>query len=335
MRIPWLTLSALFVGAPAIALAAKASTHDTLVQLAAQGNGIIKLDSQSFDLLTAPHRDWTSSVQFTALDKKRRCAPCKEFEPSWAAVAKAWTTVPKPQRDQHFFAVVDFDSNPAIFQKLGLQSAPVVFNYGATEGPRKSPNANVPVTYEFSNGFDAQPLADQLSLQTPVPIPYRAPINWGFWAMSTLAALALALAVRFLGPVFRSRWTWAAVTVFTSLVMTSGYMFTKIRGTPMTAADGQWIAPGFQNQYGQETTVVASMYGLLSASFLMLALVAPLQTSRSRQKIQIYLWTGVIFIMFSVLISLFRVKNRGNDYKSFLSWPILTFYTGYPFKLLL
>ena len=43
----------------------------------------------------------------------------------------------------------------------------------------------------------------------------------------------------------------------------------------------------------------------------MLTLVTPHQTRSARQRLQVYLWSGVIFVMFSVLISLFRVKNLG------------------------
>lgn len=43
----------------------------------------------------------------------------------------------------------------------------------------------------------------------------------------------------------------------------------------------------------------------------MLTLVVPRQLSPSRQRMQIYLWTGVIFVMYSVLVSLFKEKNRG------------------------
>lgn len=45
----------------------------------------------------------------------------REFDPSFSAVAKAWSTVPKAQRDQHFFGVVDFDDAPAIFTKVRLR----------------------------------------------------------------------------------------------------------------------------------------------------------------------------------------------------------------------
>lgn len=51
--------------------------------------------------------------------------------------------------------------------------------------------------------------------------------------------------------------------------------------------------------------------GLLAGSFLMLTLVTPTQMSPMRQRTQVYVWTGVIFIIFAILISFFRIKNRG------------------------
>lgn len=53
------------------------SPAEQLAQLAAAGNGIIKLDADTFDLLTSPKRTWSASVQLTALDPRRRCMPCK------------------------------------------------------------------------------------------------------------------------------------------------------------------------------------------------------------------------------------------------------------------
>lgn len=40
-------------------------------------------------------------------------------------------------------------------------------------------------------------------------------------------------------------------------------------------------------------------------------MVVPYQTSPGRQQMQVWLWSATIFIIFSVLVSLFRVKNRG------------------------
>jgi len=281
---------------------------------------VIKLDESIYNMLTHPKRTWSATVHFTALDKRRRCSPCREFDPNFNAVAKAWTKVPSQDRYQHFFATVDFDGAPTVFQKLGLQSAPVVHVYPASEGGRRPASGRTsPISYEFAHGFDAQPLADQLSNFTPVRIPYTAPIDYS--RMATFAGLTLLAIVtaRFMAPILRNRWSWAAVTVITSLVMTSGYMFTRIRGMPYSGSGGQWVAPGYQNQFGQEVQVVAMIYGSLAGAFLMLILVVPYQTSPQRQRAQVYLWTGVIFIMFSVLVSLFRVKNRGYPFKLLLS----------------
>ncbi|KAK1236532.1 oligosaccharyl transferase subunit ost3/OST6 [Marasmius sp. AFHP31] len=298
--------------------ASPADTRQKLVDLSVAGNGVIRLDPKTFDLLTSPNRNWSAAVHLTALDKRRRCTPCKEFDPSWNVVAKAWASVPQEHRYDHFFATLDFDEAPTVFQQLGLTSAPVVYVYPPAQGPRAASGKTAPSKYDFSGGFDAGPLAESLSRHTPVPIPYRDPFDWAGLITGVAGLLGLALLVRFVGPIFQNRWTWAAVTIITSLVMTGGYMFTRIRQSPYTGGGGNWIAAGYQNQFGQEVQVVALIYGTLSFSFLMLMLIVPYQTSPSRQRVQIYLWTGVIFLVFSVLISLFKVKNR-----------------GYPFKLLL
>lgn len=60
-----------------LSLAAAVTPHQRLVQLAADGNGNIKLNDQIFDLLLSPTRTWSASVHLTAMDGRRRCAPCK------------------------------------------------------------------------------------------------------------------------------------------------------------------------------------------------------------------------------------------------------------------
>jgi oligosaccharyltransferase complex subunit gamma len=62
---------------PLAVFASQDSSRQQLVKLAADNNGAIKLDAETFDLLTSPKRDWSASVLFTALDKKRRCGPCR------------------------------------------------------------------------------------------------------------------------------------------------------------------------------------------------------------------------------------------------------------------
>ncbi|KAF8136375.1 hypothetical protein EV363DRAFT_1395488 [Boletus edulis] len=297
-----------------IPLSLAANPHDELVQLAKAGNGVIRLDERVFDLLTAPKRNWSASVHFTALNPQRKCTPCKEFDPSFKAVAKAWSTVPKVHRDTHFFATAEFDDTIKVFQKLQLNSAPLVHVYPATEGPNAKSSAN-PFKFDFSNGFEAGPLAEQLSIHTPIPIPYSAPIDWSKFGTFISLIPIVTLIFRFIRPVIHNRWVWAAGTILVSLIMTSGFMFTRIRGMPFVGNDGNWIAAGYQNQFGQEVQIVSMIYGILAASFLMLTIITPYQKSASRQRTQIYFCTFVNFLVFSILISLFRIKNRGYPFK--------------------
>lgn len=55
--------------------------------------------------------------------------------------------------------------------------------------------------------------------------------------------------------------------------MTSGYMFTRIRGAPYTGPNGAWIAQGYQNQYGQEVQVVAMVCTSSRTSHIRLVLI--------------------------------------------------------------
>ena len=68
--------SVLVAGLCALSVLA-ATPHQQLVQLASAGNGIIRLNPDTFDLLTSPHRTWSATIQLTALDKRRRCNPCR------------------------------------------------------------------------------------------------------------------------------------------------------------------------------------------------------------------------------------------------------------------
>jgi oligosaccharyltransferase complex subunit gamma len=203
-------------------------------------------------------------------------------------------------------------------------------------------------------GFDAGALVDFLSKHTPIAIPYTEPVDWSRYITMATGLLSTLLAVKFLSSVTHNKWSWAAGTVIVSLVMISGFMFTRIRGVPYTGGNGNWIAQGYQNQFGQEVQVVSFICkfkivmfsepplmclppdGLLSFAFLMLIMVVPYQSSPHRQRIQIYLSWFVIIIVYSVLISLFRIKNRGKVIiYSVLPGSLSNLQrTGYPFKLL-
>lgn len=212
-----------------------------------------------------------------------------EFDPAFTAVAKSWATVGEPERNDHFWATLDFDNAQQVFQKvltciiransqeLNCVAEPCYRTcgpllYAISRSPWSvqgcSPQIrflqvghsglSISLILITCSGFEAGPLAEQLSNHTPVPIPYKAPIDWAAWATYGAFGLFFLVTLPFVTPFLTNKWIWATGTIVTSLIMTSGYMFTRIRGMPMTNG-GQWIAAGYQSQYGQETQVVAAI----------------------------------------------------------------------------
>jgi oligosaccharyltransferase complex subunit gamma len=114
--------------------------------------------------------------------------------------------------------------------------------------------------YLLCSGFDAALLAEQFSRLTPIPIPYRAPPNYGLIVTSVLGFASFALVARFILPIIMNRWAWAVATIVTSLIMVGGFMFVRIRGMPyiaQTQQGTQMIAPGFQSEFGIEVQIIA------------------------------------------------------------------------------
>ena len=70
----FLSLALLFLP---FCLSAPQGSQQQLIDLAAAGNGVIQLDDAKFSLLTSSSRNWSVAVQFTALDERRRCSPCR------------------------------------------------------------------------------------------------------------------------------------------------------------------------------------------------------------------------------------------------------------------
>lgn len=107
----------------------------------------------------------------------------------------------------------------------------------------------------LNSGFSAEPLAQQVSDLTPIPVPYSPPVDWVRWAAISGGVLVLGVALYLITTV----WIWAVGAIGTSLVMTSGFMFTRIRESPWVGHDGGWIARGWQDQFGTEVLMVVAI----------------------------------------------------------------------------
>ncbi|KAK5137999.1 hypothetical protein LTR08_005796 [Meristemomyces frigidus] len=309
---------------PLTALAAKKPAADRFAEYHAKqlsAAGSIKLTDKSYSELTKAPRDYSVAVLLTALESRFGCNLCNEFQPEWELLSKTWAKGDKAGEGRLLFGTLDFVDGKSTFQSLQLQTAPVLLLFHPTTGPDAKPD-NQASRFDFSSGTNtAEPIHAFISRALP-SIPHPAlvrPINYLKIALTTTAVLGavtfLSVAGPYLFPVLQNRNLWAAVSLIAVLLFTSGHMFNHIRKVPYVAGDGKggmsYFAGGFQNQFGLETQIVAAMYGVLSFATISLALKVPRMTDPRAQQIAVFVWAAVIMVMYSFLLSVFRIKNGG------------------------
>ncbi|KAH6667016.1 OST3/OST6 family protein [Plectosphaerella plurivora] len=281
----------------------------------------VKLADSSFKKLTGAPRDYTTMVLLTAMDARYGCQLCREFQPEWDILARSWTNGDKKGNSRVIFGTLDFADGRETFMSLGLQTAPVLLLFQPTTGPHAVASPE-PLRYDFTTGPQvAEQVHSWLARHTqgrPHP-SIRRPINWMRWFSWTVLSLgtvtALVTASPYLIPLIQSRKLWAGLSLFAILLFTSGHMFNQIRKVPYVAGNGKggvsYFAGGFQNQFGMETQVVAGVYALLAFCAIGLATKVPRMTDPKRQQIAVVTWGVVLFVLYSFLLSIFRIKNGG------------------------
>lgn len=305
------------------ALAAKKSSEERFNKYQAKSltSTPVKLQEGSYKELTSSPRDYSVAVLLTALEARFGCELCREFHPEWDLLAHSWIKGDKAGDSRHLFGTLDFSDGRNVFLELGLQTAPVLLLFQPTTGPHAVSSAE-PLRYDFTNG---SPTAEQVhewiaryTPDRPHP-PVKRPINWFGWVITLVATsgglTVLYLAWPYLLPVIQNRNFWAAISLISILLFTSGHMFNHIRKVPYVAGDGRggisYFAGGFQNQFGLETQIVAAMYGVLSFTAISLAIKVPRILDAKAQQVAVLAWAGVLLVMYSFLLSVFRIKNGG------------------------
>ncbi|CEG71674.1 hypothetical protein RMATCC62417_07371 [Rhizopus microsporus] len=290
---------------------------DKLTSLINQ-EGIIKLNSNTYDRFTEGKRNYGMVVLLTALSPQFNCHPCREFDPEFSLVAKSIQSS-KHNKDL-FFGHLDFADGQAIYQKLQLVSAPNVFYFP----PQKAGESKEFIKYDLTrNGFAAETFADFLSQQTGFKVKVKRPFNYvkfgGQLFLAIGAAAILKLIYRNFGFIVYHKTTWTVVSILTVLIMTSGYMWNRIRAPayviPTQSGQINYIAQGFSSQLGIESQIVASIYGSLGLSVLALIKMVPHFEEKSRQRFAVFLWIGCFVFIFSILLALFKIKNGGYPFK--------------------
>ncbi|BGP70884.1 oligosaccharyltransferase complex subunit gamma [Rhodotorula toruloides] len=307
-------------------VAAATPQLDKFRALAKRNGGLLSLDAASYDELTSSPRDYSVSVVLTALGAQYKCQPCQLLQPEYTLLAKQWSSTKKSSDEEHFFAYLDFQNGPEVFQRLGLQTAPVFQLFMPTEGPRATGKLAAETVDFGRTGFKAESIASHLSAHANLPsLKFARPVDKTKVLKTVASVVVGVLAVWRMWPlfvvVFTRRYIWSAICIFTILFMTSGYMWTQIRRPLYVQAErnGQvsYIAGGYQTQLGAEVHIISAIYGILGFSAYILAYTIPKLTDPVRQRLGVYVWTGVFIVMSGVLMNIFHMKQPGYPFRIF------------------
>ncbi|KAJ5101469.1 hypothetical protein NUU61_003691 [Penicillium alfredii] len=280
----------------------------------------VDLNSASYEELVSAPRDYYAAVILTALDARFGCLMCREFDSEWDLISRSWNRGPKPDGVNVIFGTLDFDQGKTVFQKLMLQTAPVILMFPPTVGPFAKVDGD-PLRFEFTGPISADQLYSWISRHLPEgpKPPLVRPINY----MRIVSVITVLMGVvslftvlsPYVLPIVQNRNLWAAISLIAILLFTSGQMFNHIRRVPYVVGDGRggisYFANGFQNQFGMETQIVAAIYAVLSFATIALALKVPRMEDVKGQQLAVLIWTTVLFGTYSFLLSVFRAKNAG------------------------
>ncbi|SGZ26929.1 BQ5605_C025g10000 [Microbotryum silenes-dioicae] len=313
-------VAALAASAPLLVFAQKSENYDAAKFRSLQRNGLIKLDTALYDHITQSPRDYSVSILLTAMGKQFNCQPCHQVQPEYDLLAKQWQSQQKKVDENHFFAVLDFVDGQQIYQRLGLQTAPTFQTFLPTEGPRSEGARSSPITTDLSRlGYNAEGISSWLKANAQVPISFSRPIDRtkAFGTVFIFVSLGLTIwkASSVLYLIASQTYIWAAGVLSIILLMNGGYMWNQIRHPPYSQMTREgttmYIQPGYSNQYGAETHIIAACYGLLGFSAYTLTYILPTVRDPVKQRVGVYIWTAIVVVLAGVVMSIFKVKHGG------------------------
>merc|ERR1712038_135677 len=264
-------------------------------------------------------RNYSIIVMFTALSAQRQCAICKQASDEYQLVANSYRYSSAFSSNKLFFAMVDFDEGPDVFQSMKLNSAPVFMHFPAKGKPKKQDSMDLQRV-----GFGADAIAKWINERTEINIRVFRPPNYtGTIAMFILFAVtAVLLYMRRNNLDFLyNKTAWGLIALCFVFAMISGQMWNHIRGPPLVrkTQGGQvaYIHGSSQGRFVLETYFVMILYGLIVLGMVLLTDAAEAKGDVGKRRLFAIVGLALFAFFFSLILSIFRSKAGGYPY-SFL-----------------
>lgn len=299
---------------------------------------LIRLKGDQFkNLVKNSPKNYSVILMLTALQPGRQCQICQQAHDEFQIVANSWR-YSQSYNNRLYFAMVDFDDGPDVFQLLKLNSAPTFIHFPAKGKPKKADTLDL---QRF--GFAAEMLARWVQERTDVPIRVFRPPNYSATILIGLLfvfiAVLLYLRRNNLEFLYNKK-AWGIGAICIMLTMTSGQMWNHIRGPPFMHRNPQtgqvaYIHGSSQAQFVVETYLVALMNCAVVVGMILLneagspdpkdkkdSLTSFGSTPSGsdvggKKRVTALVGLGVMAIFFSLILSIFRSKYSGYPY-SFL-----------------
>ena len=312
-------------------------TKQELVELQKQsGNNVIEVTEDNFEVLLNGKRDYHMFLLMSSNSAQINCALCKEFKPEYDLVGNSWAidhpyglTEKELQQEAEiapkdvFFLSAEFMKSRKLFQVFQLNNIPKVYYLPPSSHPGPNNFLSELVEYQFYQGVHSELLKSWVTELTGHKFNLHIPVDYVSIARTAgVTFLVFFFGFKFSSKIvkfFISKTLWTGLSVISVLLLTTGYMFNQIRSTPYLReyenGQIQYFAPGQQNQWGIETQIMSFVYGFLGLLVVLLVKKVPQIKNDSVQLIAVCVVSLLMFVFYSILLSIFGLKGTGYPYR--------------------
>lgn len=283
-------------------------------------HSVIFLNSNNFDQILSGERDYYLSVLFTTTADHIPCDTCKKFDSKYKLVSKSYHAT-NPEQDSVFFAIAEFTDNEAVYKKMQMSQVPKLWVFP----PSSKPDYNVtsphfPYTISESAINDPLDFANFIVKIANVRIVIQPDFELSqfFTYFVGTFSFVLLLKKKILNKLDKAL-ILKFIVVFATVFLTSGYMFTVIRGIPLIAKDDKgklmYFSGGTHWQFGLETFIISSIYVVLGGLLVSLVVYIPQMKDERKKSILTMFSSFALLYVFNYLTKIFLVKDPGYPFQ--------------------
>lgn len=288
-------------------------------------HGALQVQDDNFEKFLVGNRDY-HLVLYLSLDLAQlNCILCREFHPCFSTVAASFQHAfpgGVPNGQNVYFLDAEYVNSKKLFSLLKLDQIPKLYHL-----PPSAPGAaddsflTAHDEYEFFQGDHTSLIAAWVTQFSGLQFGIYTPPDYGRIALNALFTFAAVMLARrysrYVLAVLTLPILWGTAALVLILMCLAGHMFNQIRNTPYLRELPQgieYINSSPQLQYGIETQIVSSVYGLLGLTFVVLVTKVPAIGNAKVQLFATVVVGGTLYLLYSIFLSVFAHKYRGYPY---------------------